>query len=471
MTETPLITAVRRFFKEHPMTGQTVMAAVSGGPDSVCLLHALLTLQDEIGIKLHLGHLNHQLRGEESDADAGYVRALGKTLGVPTTYGFKDVAAYQKEHKMSPEEAAREVRYRFLAQAARDVGASVIAVGHTANDRAETVLMNLLRGTGTRGLRGLQPVSMLRFDRDEVTIIRPLLEVTRDDTVAYCDEYDLKPRIDASNFSDTPTRNRVRRQLLPILKKFNPNITATLLRTARIAADDTDYIDGEVEKLLPGLVATGEDYAGIDKARLLALPAALRRHVLRAVILQVRGMLKDIEAGHVEDLVAGLVKPAGTIIGLPDGLWFSIEYDRYLIARDTAAFCPLPKLGGAHSLIVPGVTELAGWEVTAEVGEAGKEPADVDDGWSARLDCDVVGRELTVRPRQPGDRFQPLGAAGSRKLNRFLIDEKVPRAWRARVPVVTNGDGIVWVAGWRIDERAKVIPATKRVLRLTFVRL
>jgi len=263
----------------------------------------------------------------------------------------------------------------------------------------------------------------------------------------------------------------VRRQLLPALRKYNPNITAALLRTARIAADDTEYIDGEVAKLLTGLVDTGEDYAGIDKAGLLALPAALRRHVLRAVILQVRGTLKDIEAGHVEDLIAGLGKPAGTVIGLPDGLWFSIEYNRYLIARDTAALCPLPKLGGAHPLTVPGVTELPGWKVTAEVFEPGEAPAYADDGWTARLDYGVTGPELMVRPRQPGDRFQPLGAGGSRKLNRFLIDEKVPRAWRARVPIVADRDGIVWVAGRRIDERAKVTPVTKRVLRLTFVRV
>ncbi len=467
MTEDPLAD-VRRFFSQYPMTGETVLAAVSGGPDSVCLLHVLCTLREGLGIGLHLAHLNHQLRGADSDADMEYVKALGKKLGVPVTVGMRDVATYQKEHRLSPEEAAREVRYRFLAEAGRDVGAGVIAVGHTADDRAETVIMNLLRGTGTRGLRGLQPVSRRTFGRDTVVIIRPLLEISRRATGAYCSEHDLKPRLDATNLSLAPTRNRVRHELIPALRKYNPNVVDALLRTARIAGDDTEYIDAQVANILPDLMVAGEGHVIVDKPGLLALPAALRRYVLRAAIQEVRGTLKDIEAGHVEDLVEALEKPAGTAVGLPDGLVFSIEYNRYLIARDTAALCPLPVLKGEHPLTVPGVTRLPGWEVTADIIKAGNEPEAEDDGWTARLDYDVAGASLTVRPRRPGDRFHPLGAGGGRKLNRFLIDEKVPRAWRTRVPVVTDPDGIVWVAGWRIDERAKVTAATRRVLRLRF---
>ncbi len=469
MTEEPLA-GVRRFFSEHPMAGETVLAAVSGGPDSVCLLHVLCGLREELGIGLHIAHLDHRLRGEASNADAEYVRTLGKKLGVPTTVGTQDAAAYQKEHKLSPEEAAREVRYRFLAEAARDVGAGVIAVGHTADDRAETVLMNLIRGTGTRGLRALQPVSRRTFGRDTVTIFRPLLEVSREATEAYCQEHDLQPRLDASNLSLAPTRNRVRHALIPELKKYNPGIVAALLRTARLAGDDIDYLDAATAKLLPSLMVTGVGHAVLDRTGLAALPAAQRRAVLRAAILEVRGSLKDIEAGHVEDLVDALDKPAGTVIGLPDSLWFSIEYDRCLVARDTAALCPLPVLKGEHRLAVPGVTRLPGWEVTAEVVEAGREPHVESDTWTARLDYDAVAPALTVRPRRPGDRFEPLGAGGSRKLNRFMIDAKVPRAWRARVPVVATPEQVVWVAGWRIDERAKVAEATRRVLRLRFVR-
>jgi len=469
MTEEPLA-GVRRFFNEHPMAGETVLAAVSGGPDSVCLLHALWTLREELAIGLQVAHLNHQLRGADSDADAEYVKALGRKLGVPTTVGMRDAAAYRKENRLSPEEAAREVRYRFLAEAARDVGASVIAVGHTADDRAETVLMNLLRGTGTRGLRGLRPVSRRTFGKDTLTVIRPLLDSSREAIQAYCEEHGLEPRLDASNLDTAPTRNRVRHELLPALRAYNPNVVAALLRTARIAGDDSEYIDGEVARLLPALTTAGEGYVSLDKTGLTALPAALRRAVLRAAILDVRGTLKDIEAGHVEDLVDALEKPAGTVIGLPDGLWFSVEYDRCLIARDTAALCPLPALKGEHPLNVPGVTRLPGWEVTATVRDTGDEPPDVDDGWTGRFDYDVTGSALTLRPRRPGDRFSPLGAGGSRKLNRFLIDEKVPRAWRARVPVVAGPEGIVWVAGWRIDERARVTDATRRVLRLRFAR-
>lgn len=466
---------VRLFFRDHqPVSaGQTLVVAVSGGPDSVCLLHVLHGLKEELGIRLHVAHLNHQLRGGESDADAVYVSNLAGNLGLPATIAARDAAAYQTEHRLSPEEAAREVRYAFLSETAGETGAPAVAVGHTADDQAETVLMNLLRGTGTRGLRGLQPVSRRQSAAGNFTIIRPLLEFTRKETVAYCRDHDLEPRLDATNLSEEPFRNRVRHRLLPILGEYNPQITEVLLRTARIAGDDIDFIDGEVERRRDAITRNEKGAVVIDKEAFAALPAAMKRHLLRAVVLTLRGTLKDIEAGHIEDVLDALEKPAGKVIGLPDGLNFSIEYDRYVVGPDPAALCPLPGLEGEHHLKVPGITYLPGWEITATVYPSARvgDMNDTTGGFTAWFNYAVTGSNLTVRARRPGDRFRPLGMGKAKKLNQFMIDDRIPRTWRKRVPVVTSPEHILWVAGWRIDDRAKVTGDTGEVLRLRFTRV
>jgi len=187
-----------------------LLSAVSGGPDSVCLLHILVKLQEELGIRLHIAHLNHQLRGAESEADAQYVSNLARRLDIPATIEQRNVKAYQGQHHLSLEEAAREVRYTFLAQVAKSVGVTRAAVGHTTDDHIETILMHLIRGSGTRGLRGLQPSSLWQSSGNSLTIIRPLLPVSRRETADYCSSHQLAPRIDTSNLSLSPLRNRIR---------------------------------------------------------------------------------------------------------------------------------------------------------------------------------------------------------------------------------------------------------------------
>ena len=240
-----------RFIQEHRLVSSqhSLLVAVSGGPDSVCLLHILAKLQEELGLKLHIAHLNHQLRGAESEADAQYVADLAHRLGIPATIEQRDVKTYQAAQRISLEEAAREVRYTFLTQVAKSIGASRAAVGHTADDHIETILMHLIRGTGTRGLRGLQPNTMWQSGQNSLTIIRPLLEVSRQETTDYCHHHQLIPRIDASNQSLSPLRNRIRHQLQPLLQSYNPRVAEALLRTARIAADDLAYLDKEITRL------------------------------------------------------------------------------------------------------------------------------------------------------------------------------------------------------------------------------
>jgi tRNA(Ile)-lysidine synthase len=463
---------VLHFIGENALvsSGQKLVVAVSGGPDSVCLLYILSGLRKELGIELHIAHLNHRLRGAESDADAKYVAALAHRLGIPSTIASRDVRSYRLHHHVSLEEAAREVRYTFLAGVAEDIGAERVAVGHIADDHVETILMHLIRGSGTRGMRGLLPISRWSSPAGSLTIIRPLLELSREDTTACCRRHHLKPRTDASNLSPEPFRNRVRHYLLPELQKYNPQIAEALLRLARTATDDLDFIETEAHRLWGKVTRVEGGSVIIDKKSFLALPPALKRHLLRASIESLVGNLKDIEAAHIEDILNALDKPAGKVIGLPYGLNFVIEYDRYVMSPDSASLCPFPALESEFELKIPGKTSASGWDIEAAIispSEVKVKSAETND-FAACFDFDRTGSKLSIRRRLPGDRFQPLGMKQPKKLNQFMIDARIPQAWRRRIPIVYSANQILWLVGWRLDERVKVTEKTRKVLRLEF---
>jgi tRNA(Ile)-lysidine synthase len=463
---------VLAFIKENNLIArrERLVVAVSGGPDSVCLLYVLADLRKELAIDLHIAHLNHQLRGKDSDADARYVAGLAKKLGIPATTAAQDVKAYQLKHHLSLEEAAREVRYNFFADVAAKAGATKVAVGHTADDHIETMLLHLLRGSGMRGLRGLAPVNTLALSGGSLTIIRPLLELSREETTAYCRTHKLKPRLDASNLSTEPMRNKIRLHLLPLLRKYNPQINQAFWRLAHTASADLDYIEKEARRLMDKISHVEGKTVIIKKKDFLVMPPSLQRQMLRSAIASLLGSLKDIESSHIEDIIEALAKPAGKVIGLPFGLTFTIEYNRYILAAENASLCPFPGIEGEITLKIPGKTSLPGGLISATIEKrpAGKGWEGEIDDFSACLDLDRVGEKLTVRGRRPGDRFQPLGMAQPKKLNIFMIDSRIPQTWRRNIPLVCAGDRILWVVGYRINERYKIRPETKTVFRLEF---
>ncbi|MFC2034820.1 tRNA lysidine(34) synthetase TilS [Chloroflexota bacterium] len=492
----PMEQRVLRFIREnHLESGQHwLLVAVSGGPDSVCLLHILDKLQHGLNMKLHVAHLNHLLRGAESEADAQYVSDLAHQLGIPATIERRDVRVYRAQQRTSLEEAAREVRYAFLAEVAKSTGADRVAVGHTTDDHVETILMNLIRGAGTRGLRGLQPSSRWQASGGSVTVIRPLLPVSRLETTGYCHKHQLMPRVDTSNLSLSLLRNRIRHQLLPLLQSYNPQVAEALLRTARIAGDTLTFLDGEGARLWDNIAQRQEGAITLNKKKFLKLPSAMKRYLLMGAIERLLGSLKDIEMRHVEEMMAALSKPAGKRFSLPRGLVFIIEYNKYVLSLDLVALSPLPTLRNEFILKIPGETLFPGWRVEATImssllvqgkpevasvspGTATPLPSSrgegmgvMNDKFTAQLDFNEVGAKVVVRYRQPGDRFQPLGMSGSKKLGEFMIDKKIPRAWRQRIPVVCSSKQILWVVGWRVDNRVKVTESTKMVLCLEFVR-
>ncbi len=454
-----------------------LLLAVSGGADSVCLLHVILSLKEKLGIALHVAHLDHQLRGEESEADAAYVIQLAGSLDIPVTVSKADVRGYQKKHRLSLEEAAREVRYDFLSETAAAVGAKAIATGHTQDDQVETIMLHIIRGSGIAGLVGLNAKSKRLLNGHQVDIIRPLLEISREETQQYCLEHNLMARVDSSNQSMSMLRNRIRLKLLPELKRYNPGFVESLLRTSNIAADEIAFLDSEVGKAWKSVVKEQNDAVILDKDKFGALPNTLKRHFLRAAIKNLLGTLKDIEERHIEEIMGVLVKQAGKYINLPYGLIFAVEYGRYLLGRDTKALCPYPEITKQSAINVPGITAVSGWFIETTITEEVIEVDNVSE-FVAFLDADKCGGSLSVRSRIDGDRFQPLGFDTPKRLNRFMIDLKIPQAWRKRVPLACcHGQGlpvrgqIIWVAGYRIDDRYKVTADTKRVLKIEFTRV
>ena len=461
--------------KEHLVsTPSCLLVAVSGGPDSVCLLHILAELREKLGITLHIAHLNHKLRGAESEADARYVSELAHRLGIPVTTEERDVKAHQARQHISLEEAAREVRYTFLSQVAQAIRAEEAAAGHTADDHTETILMHLVRGTGIKGLQGLKPRTQWQLAGNSVTIVRPLLQISREETAEYCRQHHLAPRIDTSNLSLSPLRNRIRHQLLPLLKSYNPQVAEALQRTARIAGDDLGFIDQQCLQLWAEIAQKQGNVIIIDKQRLLKSPSVLRRYLLRMSIEKLVGNIKDIEMRHIEDIMSILTKPAGKRLDLPGGLIFAVEYDRYMLTQDRESLSPFPPLEDEFPLKLPGETTLPGWRIEAIItGPSivkGKGIGLINNALTAHFDLDKAGDRLSVRSRQRGDRFQPLGMSQPKKLGEFMIDAKIPQAWRGRIPIVCSQKHILWVVGWRIDDRAKVTEGTKRILCLRFER-
>ena len=447
------------------LPGSRVLVAVSGGPDSVALMHILNNLRGALDISLVVAHLDHGIRGEESAIDAQHVAGLAQELNLPFSIGRRDVEAYRKAHRQSLEEAAREVRYAFFSDVAFESQADVIATGHTCNDNVETILMHLIRGSGTLGIKGLSPLSTRISNQRQIKIVRPLLEVNRDEIQHYCDVNSLKTRHDSTNLSLSPLRNRIRLELLPLIKSYNPKVDRALLRLADIAGQELDYLQLSRDEHWNRVVSVEKGMYKLDKLAFIGLHPALKRSVLRRILYELAGSLKDFEAGHIEDIIDHLEKPAGKQLVLPQGIIFSIEYSRYLLGRTPESLCPYPQLGSPVAVPVPGEVATGGWKVKTSVIDGNRIPSNAG-LWTACFDYEKTVARLSVRSRAPGDRFMPVGMDGEKKIKDYLIDARVPRLWRDRIPVVTAGSNIIWLGGYRIDERFKVTADTKEVLKI-----
>ena len=446
-----------------------LIVAVSGGPDSLALLLLLVQLRQPLGLDLHVAHLDHGLRGQESQEDARFVEETARRLELPMTLEREDVESYRATHHLSLEEAARKVRYSFLSRVAAAHGALGVALGHTADDQAETILMHLLRGSGLDGLTGMQTLSYWPSSHHEhpMALVRPLLGTKREETESLCRWKGVIPRDDSSNRSLHFTRNRIRADLLPRLRSYNPRLQEALLSLGRSAARDQAYILGEAVRARERLAVNTGEGVEIERAGFAALPPALKRHLLRLIYRELTGSASGLEHRHLEDMIKVSRGGPDKKISLPGGLTFSVEYGSLSLGRGQSRPSAAPALSEEYPLTIPGDTKVPGWNVKARLSTCAESPSHRD-AYAALLDGERVGRYLYVRGRFPGDRFHPLGMAESKKLQDFMVDVKAPRDVRDRIPLVVSERGIVWVVGYRVAHWARLREDTPTVLSLDF---
>ncbi|HUT32527.1 MAG TPA: tRNA lysidine(34) synthetase TilS [Planctomycetota bacterium] len=457
MAKTAFLAKVAATIERHGLLGRgdLVVVAVSGGPDSMALLHALIELRGQFALRLSVAHLNHLLRGRASDDDAEFVAARAAAAGLPCRTGATDVAAERRQHGGSLEMAARRARYEFLEAVALEDAAQRVALGHTADDQVETILLRLLRGGELAALRGM-PVARPLSPTSRATLIRPLLDVTRAEVLDYLASRGIPWRSDATNADRSFLRNWVRHELLPLLEARGGKVRAALLG----AVERARTLSGLVGAQASDLVAVGEGGARLDPARLAAAPRVVRREALRRAYCAAggRGDLTRRALAAAECLIA---PPAGRSASLAGGFVAERCYDA-LVVRQRRPKAPNISL----TLAVPGRIEVPELGLWLEASPLDCPPPWQKGRWEEVVDLDAVGERLEVRTRRAGDRFVPLGGAASTKLKDFLIAQRVPRADRGRLLLVIGRAGVAWVVGLRLDHRARVTPATSRVARL-----
>ena len=444
--------------------GGRVVAAVSGGGDSVALAHLLAELAGRSLVTLAgLAHVNHRLRGPASDGDERFCRDLARRLGVPCLVESAAVAEFARSRRVSVERAGHEVRHAFFRRAAAELGAGRVALGHTIDDQAETVLLRLIRGAGTAGLSGMRPRTGL--------VVRPLLAVSRAELRAYLADRSIPFREDASNADRRVPRNRVRHELLPQLRTYSPRIVEALARQADIAQADDAWLSHLANKAAGDLVSYGGGAVEMDAAGLSRLPPALARRVVRGALARVAPGRRDIGFGPVERVrrVAAGGPPRADL----PGCRVERAAGRARLVPREGRGGPAPRPGFAYRLDVPGEVEVPEAKVLirAEVvaaGAADVRGADGDPSGPTALVAASAPPPLVVRSWRPGDRYRPLGLGGrSRKLQDLFVDRKVPRAERARVPLVLDADGrVVWVVGFGIGHGFRVGGGDESVLFL-----
>ncbi|WP_195940724.1 tRNA lysidine(34) synthetase TilS [Romboutsia sp. 1001713B170131_170501_G6] len=443
--------------------GDKIVLGLSGGPDSVCLLHILYRLKEKLDIEVYAAHLNHQIRGIEAQKDALYITQLCENLGVTSFVKSIDVPKYCKENGLSVEEGARKLRYEMFEEIKQKTKSNKIAIGHNLNDQAETILMRIMRGTGLQGLRGIE------YIRDN-NIIRPILDIDRKDIEAYCEEYELNPRIDHTNLETIYTRNKIRLELIPYMKdNFNPNVIESIVRMSNSLKTDSDYIQEESEIKFKEVSNLQENACEIDIQKYSKLHNAIKVRVLRKGIKHILGDTNFVDQKHIEDIMQlEDNKKIDKMITLPRGIFAYRRKNTILltnkeIVNETIEFC--------YNLPSNGFIKVKELNLVLET-----QTMNIDryksmklDKKSKAFDFGKVKGGIVVRSRHEGDKIKL--SAGSKKIKDLFIDLKIPREERNNVPIIVDEQGILCVGDYRNSENYKIDNNTKEVLKITFKKI
>lgn len=443
--------------------GDKIIVGLSGGPDSVCLLHILNRLKESRNLKIYAAHLNHQIRGIEAQKDALFVSELCDSLEIPVFIKSVDVPKYCEEKGLSLEEGARNIRYDMFYEIKRRTGANKIAIGHNMNDQAETVMMRIMRGTGLQGLRGIE------YTREN-GIIRPILDIERKDIEAYCEQHELHPKIDQTNLESIYTRNRIRLELLPYMQEhFNSNVVESIVRLSNSMKSDGDYLDSEAMKAYDEVATLDDKAVDVNVEKLSGYHEAIQSRIIRYAIKDVLGDTNFVDQKHIEDVMQLIdTSKNGKMLNLPRGVFAYRRADSILftleeIKEDEIEYSyHVPKDGFIK------IKEL-GILVDSDVITIEKYRSLKKDSSVKAVDFDKIKGGITVRNRQPGDKIKLKG--GTKKIKDLFIDLKIPREMRNRVPIVVDGEEVILAGEYRMNENYKIDENTKKVLKLSIKKL
>jgi len=452
---------VKKIIERYNMfsPGDRVLVGVSGGPDSVCLLHILNRCRKDMALSLHVVHINHGIRKRESKREEKFVSHLAGRMGLPITVKSLDVPSYARRKKLTVEEAARDMRYSAFEQLAGKLNAKKIALGHTASDQVETVLMHLLRGSGPQGLSGIPPVRKL----GSTAVVRPLIEVNREEILNYLKKNKLTFCLDSSNRKTEYFRNKIRLKLLPLLRKnYNENIDGALLRLSEILKEENAYWERVVERVLGKVVSWEAEKILIDFKRFLRYNVIVQRRVLYRLFGGIVS-LSQIEA------IRSLAQKSSQGKRVYLGKRFSVRKEGDFLIFSSSPERRFKKFN--YPLRVPGKNEIEGLDLTLNTRIVDFRPVSDKGANTAYFDVDKINfKKLLLRNRREGDRFRPFGLRGTKKLSDFFIDRKIPRRLRDRVPLLVEGEDILWVVGIRRADKARITEDTKKILEVRVLR-
>ncbi|WP_291583566.1 tRNA lysidine(34) synthetase TilS [Clostridium sp. UBA6640] len=441
--------------------GDRIIIALSGGPDSISLLHILHTLKNKLNITIYAAHVNHLLRGNDAYKDEELCEKYCDELGILCFVKRVDINQLSKIKNISHELAGREARYEFFDELMKKYDCNKIAIAHNLNDQAETVLMRMMRGTGIEGLVGIRPV------RDNI-FIRPLIEITRKEIEKYCEENELPAAIDKTNFENIYARNKIRLELIPYMENnFNKDIIHTLNRMSNIIREDSDYLEEISDEIF-------KKYCYRKGDRVIIYKDAFREHktiitrVLRKAILQIKGDLYNIENSHIIDIIKLYNQNTGKTIMLPDSLMVDNVYKDIHIYKEIKDHNT-----NVHEMIPFNdefYCEKLHIKIITKIFHKNNDINLTDSDMAKYFDFDKVKDNIVLRYRKDGDRFTSLGMKGSKKLKDLFIDLKVPRHERDIIPLICFGDEIGWIVGYRISEKFKVDNNTERILQICIER-
>ncbi len=464
-----LLKKAERTIKKYGMLseGEMVLIGVSGGSDSVFLLHLLHHLKEKYQLSLHVAHLNHGFR-KEAVKEFDFVKKLTKNLEIPFTGKTADVPSYAKKKRLSKQEAAREARHFFFKEVVKEIGADKIALGHTADDQAETFLMRMIRGSGARGMGGMSPCYKFTVHSSQFAVIRPLIEIGRKEIIDYLKKERIPYIKDPSNISNVYLRNRIRNELIPYIeKRYNPKAKETFTHNARILRDEESFLEDYTRRVLPDILTLRKKgRIEILLKSFLMLDKAIQRRLVRIIIEELKGSLKGFSMKHINGVLESIATgQTGRKINLPKGVVIQRDYNLLTFFLKNARLKTQDSRLKTYNVNIRGVTKIPEFGLTLHA-EMKKPPVDLGNGKiKATFDLKKISDKIKIRKRKEGDFFFPIGMGGkSKKLKTYFIDEKVRRDERERIPLLVSGDNILWVIGHRQDDRYKVSEETKKAL-------